>query len=118
MASRTGDVGWRIALSATSKPNLQVSNPSTVLRYDIIFTGRVQGVWFRATTQDVAREFDVAGWVRNESDGSVRCVAEGVAGELDRFVVAVQEAKQSNIDNTNITQLDATGEFTSFSIRY
>ena len=28
----------------------------------------------------------VAGWVRNEPDGSVRCVAEGEAAELDRFV--------------------------------
>ena len=87
-------------------------------RYDIIFAGRVQGVFFRATAQEIARRYDVTGWVRNERDGSVRCVVEGEAAELDRFVNAIQLAKQSNIDNTDITRLDATGEFDGFMTRY
>ena len=87
-------------------------------RYDIIFTGRVQGVFFRATAQDIARRYDVTGWVRNERDGSVRCVVEGEADELDRFVNAIQLAKQANIDNTDIKRLDGTGEFDGFSVRY
>ncbi len=87
-------------------------------RYDIIFTGRVQGVFFRATAQEIARRYDVTGWVRNDRDGSVRCVVEGEAAELDRFVAAIQLAKQANMDNTDITRLDATGEFDGFSVRY
>jgi acylphosphatase len=88
-----------------------------MIRYDIIFTGRVQGVFFRATTQEVARRFDVAGWVRNESDGSVRMVAEGEEAELDRFLNAVKEAKQPNIDDVRLEKHDATGEFAEFAIR-
>jgi len=88
------------------------------VRYDILFTGRVQGVWFRATTEEVARGFAVTGWVRNEPDGAVRCVAEGEAEELDRFVEAVREAKRANIDATRITPLKATGEFSGFTVRY
>ncbi len=87
-------------------------------RYDIIFTGRVQGVFFRATAQEIARRYDVTGWVRNERDGSVRCVVEGDPAALDRFVSAIQLAKQANIDNTDITRLDGTGEFDGFSVRY
>ena len=87
-------------------------------RYDIIFTGRVQGVFFRATAQEMARRYDVTGWVRNERGGSVRCVVEGEADELDRFVNDIQLAKQANIDNTDITRLDATGEFDGFTVRY
>ncbi len=87
-------------------------------RYDIIFTGRVQGVFFRATAQEVARGYDVTGWVRNERDGSVRCVVEGEADELDRFVNAIQLAKQASIDKTDITRLDAFGEFDGFTVRY
>ncbi len=87
-------------------------------RYDIIFAGRVQGVFFRATAQEIARRCDVTGWVRNERDGSVRCVVEGEAAELDRFVNAIELAKQANIDNTDITRLDGTGEFDGFSVRY
>ena len=88
------------------------------LRYDIIFSGRVQGVWFRATTEEIARRFEVNGWVRNEPDGSVRCVAEGEEAELDRFVAAVEEAKRPNIDETRISRADATGEFAGFLVRY
>ena len=88
------------------------------MRYDIIFTGRVQGVFFRACAQDAASNFDVAGWVRNEPDGSVRCVVEGGADELDRFVAAVQRSKRPNISDTRITPGQATGEFEGFSIRY
>ena len=62
------------------------------LRYDVTFRGRVQGVNFRWTTCRVAQRFDVTGWVCNERDGSVRCVAEGDPAELDAFVKAVQQA--------------------------
>ncbi len=87
-------------------------------RYDIIFTRRVQGVFFRATAQEIARRYGVTGWARNERDGSVRCVVEGEAAELDRFVNAVQQAKRPNIDHTHVTKLDATGEFDGFVTRY
>ena len=87
-------------------------------RYEVIFTGRVQGVFFRATAEEIARRHDVTGWVRNERDGSVRCVVEGDPAELDRFVSAIQLAKQANLDNTNISRLDATGEFDGFSVWY
>ena len=39
--------------------------------------GRVQGVFFRATTQEVARELGLKGYVRNLPDGSVEAVFEG-----------------------------------------
>jgi acylphosphatase len=90
----------------------------SAVRYDVTFTGHVQGVWFRATTRDVSRDFGVTGWVRNEPDGSVRCVAEGEPTELDRFITAVQRARREYINDTRIEKADATGEFPDFSIRY
>jgi len=87
-------------------------------RYDIVFTGRVQGVFFRATTRDVARRFDVVGWVRNEPDGTVRCVAEGDPAELDRFVAAVGEARRGTIDDVRVVRSEAAGDLDSFEIRH
>lgn len=87
-------------------------------RYDVKFTGRVQGVFFRATARDLARNHTIAGWVRNEPDGSVRLVAEGETAELDRFIAALQSAKRENITETRITKSDPTGEFTGFGIRH
>lgn len=42
-----------------------------------IVSGRVQGVFFRATTQRKALELKISGWARNLSDGSVEVLACG-----------------------------------------
>jgi len=89
-----------------------------LVRYDITFTGRVQGVGFRWTTCRVAERFDVAGWVRNEPDGSVRCVVEGDAAQLDAFVGAVQDEMAGNVGETRIRRGAARGELEGFGIRY
>lgn len=52
----------------------------------VIFEGRVQGVGFRYTVKDLARGFDVRGWVKNLSDGSVELQVTGEAGEVDEFI--------------------------------
>lgn len=49
-------------------------------------TGRVQGVSFRWYTQQQARHLGVAGWVRNDPDGSVLLHAEGPDDAVDALV--------------------------------
>jgi acylphosphatase len=87
-------------------------------RYDITFTGRVQGVNFRWTACRVAQRFNVAGWVRNEPDGTVRCLVEGEERELDAFVRAVQDAMSGYIKDTRISEATAEGNLDDFGIRY
>ncbi len=88
----------------------------SLLRYDITFTGRVQGVGFRWTTCRVAQRIGVAGWVRNESDGAVRCAAEGETGELDAFVKGIQEAMNGYLKDTTITRTSPHGDLSGFRI--
>jgi acylphosphatase len=47
------------------------------VRRRVVVRGRVQGVWFRGSTQRRARTLGLAGWVRNRPDGSVEAVFEG-----------------------------------------
>ena len=47
------------------------------VRLALVFTGMVQGVGFRWTTQALARQSGVAGWVKNEGDGTVSCELQG-----------------------------------------
>jgi acylphosphatase len=61
-------------------------SPAEVLRLDAIVMGRVQGVGFRWFVLDAARRLDVPGWVANEADGSVRCVAEGSRQALEALL--------------------------------
>lgn len=49
-------------------------------------TGKVQGVWFRAATQEKAIELGLCGFVMNEKDGSVYLEAEGEKEKLDELV--------------------------------
>ena len=49
-------------------------------------TGQVQGVAFRWHAQEQAQRLGVAGWVRNEVDGSVLVHAEGEDGAVDALV--------------------------------
>ena len=53
---------------------------------DLTVTGRVQGVSFRAAAAQEAERLGVAGWVRNEPDGSVALYAEGEADAVEAFV--------------------------------
>jgi bifunctional non-homologous end joining protein LigD len=53
--------------------------------------GRVQGVFFRQTTVERARELGVMGWVRNEEDGSVVVHAEGAAAAVDELLAFLHE---------------------------
>ncbi len=87
-------------------------------RLEVVFVGRVQGVYFRATAEDLARDFAVTGYVRNEPDGSVRLVAEGERDELEGFLAAVKQAKRDNIQRTDEGWRRATGEFNEFRIAY
>jgi acylphosphatase len=50
-----------------------------------LVSGRVQGVWFRASTQRAAKQMGLVGWVRNLSDGRVEAVACGEAQTLADF---------------------------------
>jgi acylphosphatase len=51
-------------------------------RVRAIVTGRVQGVCYRASTVDEARDRGLTGWVRNLADGSVELEAQGDDGEV------------------------------------
>jgi acylphosphatase len=57
-----------------------------VLRYRVLISGRVQGVFFRDACRRLAEQGGVAGWVRNLPDGRVEAVFEGPDEEVRRLV--------------------------------
>ena len=91
---------------------------SAPLRREVTFSGHVQGVGFRYTTQDIARRFDVRGYVRNLSDGNVELVVEGTPDEIARFIAAIHERMGSFIRDVKSSSLPARREFTDFTIRH
>jgi acylphosphatase len=62
-----------------------------MIRLRVIVRGRVQGVWFRGSTERVARAEGVTGWVRNRPDGSVEAVFEGEPDAVERVLAFCRE---------------------------
>jgi acylphosphatase len=83
----------------------------------VYFSGHVQGVGFRYQTLQVAKGFEVSGFVRNLPDGRVQLEAEGAAGEVAAFVAAVQEQLESYIRKTERGAARRPAQFTGFAIR-
>ena len=56
-----------------------------------VVRGRVQGVFFRASTRDLADELGVTGWVRNDPEGTVTIHAEGAPDDVDTLLTWAHE---------------------------
>jgi acylphosphatase len=82
----------------------------------VFFTGRVQGVGFRYTTLQVAKEFEVSGWVKNLPDGRVQLEAEGAPDTVKAFVLAVEERMHGYIRKMERQGAKRLSQFSGFTI--
>jgi acylphosphatase len=68
----------------------------------VLISGRVQGVWYRAWTEETARGLGLAGWVRNRCDGTVEAVFSGppdaVAAMLSRCAEGPPKARVAAVE--------------------
>ena len=87
-------------------------------RLHLIISGRVQGVGFRFSAYDEAKDLGLAGWVRNLYSGEVEIVAEGSRENL-RMLSAWAHLGPPSARVTKVREewLDSTGEFRDFQIR-
>lgn len=83
----------------------------------VYFSGHVQGVGFRYTVLQVAREFEVAGYVANLADGRVQLEAEGRQAEIGAFVTAVEERMHGFIRKVERRSGLRPAQFSGFAIR-
>lgn len=95
-----------------------MTEPTCFERREVYFSGRVQGVGFRYTTESLAARFDVRGFVQNLRDGRVLLVIESRPEEIDRFVAAVHRAMDRYVTDVQSTATEAREEFDGFTIRY
>lgn len=77
-------------------------------RYHLFFTGKVQGVYFRATSQKYARELDLTGWVRNLRDGRVEMQVQGSPPQLKKLLDRLdQRFEISKVDKRRMSMQKA-----------
>jgi len=80
------------------------------------YSGEVQGVGFRATAVDIAKDYPVTGWVKNLADGRVQLLVEGKEEDVKRFLLAVRKRWPKNIEKEQVEEKTPAGKFRNFSI--
>ncbi len=89
------------------------------LRAHVIIHGLVQGVWFRASTKEMALQIGVGGWVRNLPDGSVEAVFEGEKKKVEEILGWCHKGPSgARVSNVEIAWEPYKGEFKHFDVRY
>ena len=83
----------------------------------IHFSGHVQGVGFRYAVLQVAREFEVTGYVKNLADGRVMIEVAGRAADVAAFGEAVQDKMHGYIRKVERSAGSGLARFSGFGIR-
>ena len=85
--------------------------PPSQRRARVRIHGLVQGVFFRAEARDRARSLGVAGWIRNEPDGSVEAVFEGPGERVESLVRWCQRGPRgARVDRVDLDWEEPLGE--------
>ena len=84
----------------------------------IIFKGHVQGVGFRYTTHRIAGRYEVTGFVRNVSDGTVEMLVQGTEQNVDACLADLEDTMAGYIRDMQIKPLPPNPQHTDFKITF
>ncbi len=95
------------------------ASSQALVRSRVRVSGRVQGVAYRAFTQDVALRMGLTGGVRNLADGRVEVEVGGDKSTVDAFLGMLRDGPPlARVDNLNVQWDTATGKYHGFQIWY
>ena len=102
----------RFAVRGTFLPKgIDPPDMSDRTRAHVFVSGRVQGVYFRATTRDTAEEDGVDGWVRNLQDGRVEAAFEGSEDAVESMVEFCHEGSlMAEVEDVEVEYEGPRGE--------
>lgn len=91
--------------------------PNDSIHKNLRIYGNVQGVAYRASAQKKAQELGLAGWVRNEPDGTVYAEVEGTADKIQEFIDWCHNGSPwAKVNNVKTADGEIYG-YTDFTIR-
>lgn len=112
-------------LTHSAKADSIISNEKTysevirdMVRKQIRFRGKVQGVGFRYHAKNAASSLGLTGWVRNESDGSVYMEVQGEDVLVERLLLNLNSDTYIDIQNVEIRSIDIVEKENGFSVAY
>lgn len=89
------------------------------IRAHVFISGCVQGVFYRASTKNMAEQLGLKGWVRNTSDGRVEAVFEGEETAVKDMISWCHKGPRSaEVSDVTVDYTKFLGEFEEFCITY
>ena len=90
-----------------------------IKQLEIIISGRVQGIGYRAFAMRTAESCNIRGSVRNLADGRVKILAIGEEESMERFISLLKKGPTfSLVRDLTINELDTTEDYKEFRIEY
>ena len=91
----------------------------TMVRVSLRISGRVQGVFYRASARDEAARLGLKGWVRNLPNGDVEAEVEGPDTTVERFLDWCRQGPPAaRVEDVEVARKEYRGDLRSFSISY
>jgi acylphosphatase len=85
---------------------------------EVSYEGRVQGVGFRYSVKELAKGFDVVGWVKNLPDGRVLLTVQGDKTEIGEFLESILDSHlRAHIERHVIREIPVSPNLRGFEIR-
>ena len=85
----------------------------------VIISGKVQGVWYRASTKQMAEQIGITGWVRNTSEGDVEAMFIGEENLVNKMIKWCNQGPPlAQVDTVTINKIETKKDFDSFKIIY
>jgi len=82
----------------------------------IIFKGQVQGVGFRYTSYNIARRYDITGFVRNLPDRTVEMLVQGPTQDVDNCIACIEDCFSGHIRDKEMATVPCNPTYTDFCI--
>ena len=85
----------------------------------VLISGRVQGVWYRASTKQTAEQLGIFGWVRNTKEGNVEAVFEGEENLVNEMINWCKIGPPlAKVENVEVIDGSVSNSFEGFKIKY
>lgn len=108
---------WRAAMILALAPAAFGTDPEKPMTATLVrYSGRVQGVGFRATAVMIARDHPVVGYVKNLPDGRVELLAEGPPDAVEKFLKAVRDHWKDDLSKEEAEDRKPAGTYKKFEI--
>jgi len=105
-----------LAVVAALAPRAAADDPKPAKAVMVYYSGKVQGVGFRATAAEIAKDYPVTGWVKNLSDGRVQLLAEGPDEAVEKFLAAIRKRWKDSITKEETQKQEPTGKLEAFKV--